>query len=109
MIGLDGYMVSDDAHKPNKWEFPEEDTWQLWCTGYDGRDSASKKLGYATSLDGIRGARSTWDTTYFLCRATRRGETLPGSQSIASIATAMSAGFPQYMAEVTITSTPVAA
>jgi predicted GH43/DUF377 family glycosyl hydrolase len=39
------------------WILREQDAWHLWFTGYDGTREGTRKLGYATSPDGIRWTR----------------------------------------------------
>jgi hypothetical protein len=36
------------------WILREDETWHLWFTGYDGTTAGIKRLGYATSPDGLR-------------------------------------------------------
>ena len=39
------------------WIFKEGNTWNLWYTGYDGTKEGQRKLGYATSADGLNWSR----------------------------------------------------
>lgn len=46
------------------WILRDGEIWRLWYTGYDGTDSGRKKLGYATSSDGVHWKRSVKNPVY---------------------------------------------
>ncbi len=43
----------DEKIRERGWILKEDDTWSLWYTGYDGTKTGQRKLGYATSPDGL--------------------------------------------------------
>lgn len=47
----------DAAFRERGWILKEEDQWRMWYTGYDGTREGQKKLGLATSPDGIHWTR----------------------------------------------------
>ncbi len=47
----------DAAIRERGWILRDEDGWHLWYTGYDGTRQGLKKLGYATSEDGLHWTR----------------------------------------------------
>ena len=46
------------------WIIREQNQWKMWYTGYDGTRSGKKKLGYATSADGLNWQRSPQNPIY---------------------------------------------
>jgi len=48
----------DTKIRERGWILREDDTYHLWFTGYDGTRDGLKRLGHATSSDGIRWTRS---------------------------------------------------
>lgn len=46
------------------WILREGDQWKLWYTGYDGTRPGQKKLGYATSTDGLTWKRDSHNPIY---------------------------------------------
>ena len=47
----------DEKIRERGWIIKEGDLWSLWYTGYDGTREGQKKLGYATSADGLTWTR----------------------------------------------------
>jgi len=47
----------DEKIRERGWILKDGDTWKLWYTGYDGTRDGIRRLGYATSKDGITWTR----------------------------------------------------
>ncbi len=47
----------DAAIRERGWILHEGDDWRMWYTGYDGTPEGLRKLGYATSTDGVHWSR----------------------------------------------------
>jgi predicted GH43/DUF377 family glycosyl hydrolase len=54
----------DAAIRERGWILKEGDTWRMWYTGYDGTSEGQKKLGLATSTDGLHWARHPGNPIY---------------------------------------------
>jgi predicted GH43/DUF377 family glycosyl hydrolase len=52
-----GDQFWDAAIRERGWIIREGDLWRMWYTGYDGTRAGRKKLGYATSADGLHWSR----------------------------------------------------
>lgn len=54
----------DAAMRERGWILKEGDEWRMWYTGYDGTREGQKKLGLATSADGIHWKRHAANPIY---------------------------------------------
>jgi predicted GH43/DUF377 family glycosyl hydrolase len=54
----------DQRIRERGWILKEGDRWRLWYTGYDGTESGLRKLGLATSADGLHWARHEGNPLY---------------------------------------------
>jgi sucrose-6-phosphate hydrolase SacC (GH32 family) len=54
----------DERIRERGWILHEDELYHLWYTGYAGSEDATKKLGYATSLDGVTWTRQSENPIY---------------------------------------------
>ncbi|MDZ4817936.1 MAG: glycosylase [Planctomycetota bacterium] len=60
----DGPEHWDTKIRERGWILKEGDTWRMWYTGYDGTREGQKKLGLATSPDGLKWTRDPRNPIY---------------------------------------------